>query len=229
MKQCPVQHPLRPGLPPLPKRIAALPRDKRGYPVPWFVQWIHGEPEFRIADRRKVPLCINERRCWTCGEPIGRELTFVLGPMCSINRISAEPASHAECALFAVQACPFLSRPEMVRRENGLPPQAALDNGPGVAIARNPGAIALWATRDYTLVRDQGGVLFRVGEPLRVRWFAEGRAATRAEVEHSIETGLPILQEMAESQGVEAVMALKSMYHAALRYLPADTAPCAAL
>ena len=40
-------------LPPMPSRIAALPVDERGYPVPWFVAWIDGKPEFRCADPAK--------------------------------------------------------------------------------------------------------------------------------------------------------------------------------
>lgn len=30
------------SLPPIPDAIAKLPRDERGYPVPWFVPWIDG-------------------------------------------------------------------------------------------------------------------------------------------------------------------------------------------
>lgn len=206
-------------MPPLPKRIRSLPVDKRGYPVPWFVSWVKGEPEFRVADSAKLPLAIKERRCWVCGGPLGSKMTFVIGPMCSINRISAEPPNHGECADFAARACPFLARPQMRRREGGLP--AEIEPAPGLAILRNPGVTCLWTTLDYKLVRAANGVLFHIGSPLKVRWYAGARAATRAEVLSSIESGLPTLQQMASAQGPGAFAALEDMRRAAMVYLPA--------
>jgi hypothetical protein len=35
--------------------------------------------------------------------------SFVVGPMCGINRNSAEPPSHKECAQWSARNCPFLS------------------------------------------------------------------------------------------------------------------------
>jgi hypothetical protein len=37
------------NLPPMPDSIAKLPRDERGYPVPWFVAWVNGKADFRCA------------------------------------------------------------------------------------------------------------------------------------------------------------------------------------
>ncbi len=45
--------------------------------------------------------------------------------------------------MFAAQACPFLTRPHMVRRENNLPKGASLTEGPGISIPRNPGVSTL--------------------------------------------------------------------------------------
>ena len=43
-----------------------------------------------------------------------------------------------------------------------------------------------------------GGLLFKIREPtVRIACWAEGRAATREEVEHSFLTGLPALEKMA--------------------------------
>ena len=36
-------------LPPLPRRFLGLPIDDRGYPVPWFVHWVDGKPDFRLV------------------------------------------------------------------------------------------------------------------------------------------------------------------------------------
>jgi len=35
---------LRESLPSLPLAMRGLPRDHRGYPVPWFVAWVDGKP-----------------------------------------------------------------------------------------------------------------------------------------------------------------------------------------
>lgn len=216
----PRSYPLRQDMPPLPKRIAALPVGRNGYPVPWFVAWQDGEPEFRAMDGEKLRLAIKERRCWVCGEPVGREMTFVIGPMCAVNRTSAEPPSHAECADFSARACPFLSRPQMRRREAGMPDLAV--DAPGFAIKRNPGVTCLWTTRDYTVFRKGSGVLFKIGDPVKERWYAEGRAASRAEVAASTDSGLPALRELAERESPAAVEHLGRLYRTAMAYWPAE-------
>jgi hypothetical protein len=180
----------------VPERIKALPVDPvRKVPVPWFVAWVDGRPEFRVMDGEKF----KERRCWVCEEPLGRNMTFVLGPMCAINRTSSEPPGHTGCARYSARRCPFLSRPHMDRREGGL--EELETEHAGEMIRRNPGVTLLWTTRGYAPFGDgRGGVLFRVGDPDSVEWYREGRPATRAEVEESIRTGLPILEAMAAGQ-----------------------------
>ena len=187
----------------MPSRIASLPVDPvRKIPVPWFVAWIDGKPEFRVADGEKRSLAVREKRCWVCGEKLGRIMTFVIGPMCGINRTSMEPPSHSDCALYSVRHCPFLSRPQMDRRESGM--DALVEQGAscdGEMIRRNPGVSALWNTRDYKMFNDgKGGYLLRVGDPESVWWFCEGRQATCEEVEASIVSGIPLLLNMARKQ-----------------------------
>jgi hypothetical protein len=50
----------------MPARMRDLPLDERGYPVPWFVAWVDGKPEFRAMDRHKFVTAIREKRCWVC-------------------------------------------------------------------------------------------------------------------------------------------------------------------
>ena len=83
------------------------------------------------------------------------------------------------------------------------------------------------ADERYELFADhQGRPLITVGDPLPpVRWFAEGRAATREEVLASIASGLPTLEEQclleAADQIAFAQQALRKKHEAALVYLPA--------
>lgn len=200
--------PLRPELPqPVPARLRHLPVDGRGYPVPFFVAWPDGKPDHRVADPEKIARAYNQRLCHLCGQRLGTYLAFVIGPMCGINRISAEPPDHRECAEWAVRACPFLSRPKMHRREAGLPENVR--DPAGMMLTRNPGVTLLWVTKSYRLIREPGqGVLFAIGDPFDLVFYAEGRIATYTEINESITTGLPLLLEPAAVQGPEAVRVL---------------------
>lgn len=213
---------LREGLPELPQRMRALPVDARGYPVPFFVAWVDGKPDFRVMDGRKLAACIERKLCWLCGEPLGKYKAFVLGPMCIVNRASAEPPSHTDCAKFAARACPFLTLPKAVRRDAGMPANTR-DPG-GIMLKRNPGVTAVWVTREFRVVRHGRGLLFRIGEPEQTFWYAEGRCASRDEVRASLEAGLPELYELACTESEAAVLELDTMVARATRYLPPHAA-----
>jgi hypothetical protein len=203
--------------PDAPPQIKALKVDARGYPVPFFVSWIDGLPEFRAVDPRKVEHAHRQKLCWVCGRTFsGAVRAFPIGPMCAVNRVSSEPPSHPDCARFAATACPFLTRPMAKRRpmEEGKPP-------PGIMIERNPGVTLIWHCRHYRAERSHEGWLFRIGTPHRLEWFAEGRAATRAEVMASIESGEPILRRYAELDGPDAVAMFEGMLGRALKLVPA--------
>src|SRR5262245_32291529 len=134
----------RAGLPERPKRILSLHLDERGYPVPWFVAWIDGKPDFRIVDTPKVAKAWNDHVCFICGQPLGRFVAFTIGPMRVINRVSSEPPSHRECALYSAQACPHLSIPSAARRESNMPENYR--DPAGIALLRNPGMAVVWVT-----------------------------------------------------------------------------------
>lgn len=193
----------------MPEKMRSLPVDERGYPVPWFVDWIDGKPEFRAMDGRKYVAAIRESLCWVCGTRLGNAKVFVAGPMCGINRTSAEPPSHPECGRWSAQNCPFLSNPNMVRREDELVNNTVTrENAPGKAILRNPGVTMLWFTREYEVFDDGAGKpLIQMGRPYAVEWWAHGRIATREEVQESIDGGLPALEAIARTEegGIEAL------------------------
>jgi hypothetical protein len=204
-------------------RIARLPKDKTGRPVPWFVHWENGTPDFRVIGRGKIREAVTGNLCWVCGIPFARQedRVFLVGPMCAVNRVSSEPPSHQDCAVFSAQHCPFLSVPRMVRRERDMENTI---RPAGVMLTRNPGAVVAWVTRyrSWNRFTAPGGFLFNIGEPVRTLWFAEGREATRAEVLASIGSGLPALRETAEAQGPDAVAELERAHQDALSLIPAE-------
>lgn len=210
---------LRAGLPPLPARMKTLPLDERGYPVPWFVVWINGKPEFRVADSAKMFRARRFGYCWVCGSNAGAVKTFLIGPMCCVNRVTSEPPCHLECAEFAALACPFLTLPKAQRRDANMPPGAS--DPAGLMIDRNPGVCCLWTTNRFRLFDVGNGFLYRIGDPSHIAFYTEKRLASRAEVLASIDSGMPILRRLAEEDGVKAVVALESEYCRMLALLPA--------
>ena len=204
--------------PDAPARIRDLRTDQRGFPVPWFVAWIDGKPDFRVIEHGKIGEALRHDQCWLCGQRLGAYKAFVIGPMCAINRVSSEPPCHLECAEFAAQACPFLTQPKMRRNDKGLPESA--QSAPGIPLDRNPGVALIWSTKRFRTSRVDHGVLFDVGEPDQVRWFAEGRPATRDEVLTSITSGLNVLLDAAMSDGPPAVAELRQRLLAVAPLLP---------
>jgi hypothetical protein len=207
-------------LPPSPPRIARLPRNRAGYPIPWFVAIINGEPDFRVVRERGIADAVRFHSCWLCGGPLGANAAFVLGSMCAITRVAPEPPSHRDCATYAVRACPFLTNPHMRRRTSNLPDDTVMPDGE--MITRNPGVTALWLTRTWRM--DPTYRLFDVGDPVTVTWWAHGREATRDEVMASIESGMPILTGAAEKdpRPRAALAQLAAMHAEALRLVPAQ-------
>lgn len=218
----------------MPKRIRKLPVSPEGYPTPWFVQWFKdGEPcawtedgampDFRVIDARKWNLAIRNKQCWVCGEQMGVNRAFVIGPMCVVNRVTSEPPCHLDCATFAARACPFLTKPRMRRNEKGLPEQRI--EAPGYTIDRNPGVTCIWVCKTFRVFKAHAGgqgQLIQLDDPIDVLWYAEGKTATRAQVMASIESGYPLLVDAAKKEGGEALAELPKSRERAMRYLPEE-------
>lgn len=208
----------------LPGRLARLPIDDRGYPVPWFVAWFDAPdgrpvPDFRVVDSVKFVRAVKEKRCWVCGEPLGVWLAFPIGPMCAITRTTSEPPCHLECATWSARNCPFLVNPARGRDTNKpLPPDGV--EAAGFGLRRNPGVTCVWLTRSFEVFKvsdGNAGVLITIGDPSHVTWFREGRAATVEEIETSITSGFPALLSVAQAQGAFAVEELGRQYKRAER------------
>lgn len=201
-----------------PPSIAALPRNAAGYPVPWFVADVDGGPDFRCARAEAASQAIRQRLCWICGRARRGESTFVVGPMCAVNRVSSEPPSHRACAIYAARACPFLATPERERRDSNMP-DGTIDP-PGVMIRRNPGVALVWSSATWTPLVDG---LFDIGEPWEALWFARGELATREQAIESIEAGIPALVNAATVDGEVSPADLEDLRRLvvrASRYLP---------
>lgn len=201
---------------PIPPRMAHRPINRRGFPVPWFVteKDASGDWDFVNVHPLRVVEAVSRGVCFLCGERLGKYVAFVIGPMCSINRVSAEPPVHRECAEYAVRACPFLVNPNTRRNE-----KAARGDGsttPGIMIQHNPGVNLIWITTSFTIQQR----LFCLGEPVALAWFKQGRNATRAEINEAIDKGLPYLRQVAAAE--DALPDLEKQIARAMPLLPAE-------
>ena len=213
---------------PRPHEVSRLAVDERGFIVPWFVDTgpQGDKPDHRVVDGRKFYKAIKEQRCWLCGGHLGRVKASVIGPMCAVNRITSEPPCHPQCARYAVQACPFLSKPRARRNERNLPEDRR--EAAGMPLDRNPGVAVIWeslvASKPFNPMHGTQGTLFDLGPAHRVTWWCEGRPATRAEAMASLRDGLPALRRIAAEEGEESVAALGEAMLRTMPLLPQEVA-----
>jgi hypothetical protein len=205
-----------------PTRIADLPTDPRGYPVPWFVSWREGTPNFPVIDAHKLGVAWNNELCWVCGGKLGAHRGWVVGPMSVIEGATPEPPSHYDCALFSVTSCPHLTTPAARYRQSD---ESAPDYAPQANISKSrSAATAIWLTkgRGATPFKAGRGTLFGLGEPTRLEWYVAGRRATPEEVGAAIAVALPTLKAAADAEGRTAEFERRLSW--VERWMPAEAA-----
>lgn len=203
----------------LPDNMRHLPVSKKGYPVPFFVEKVDGEWDFRVIHPLKVVYAFRRKVCWVCGQSLGSKLAFVAGPMCIITSTTAEPPLHLSCARYAAIACPFLANPRMKRNAADMPEGHWQ---PGQAIMRNLGVAGILITREPTVPFNDGSdnLLLRMGTPEAVEWYAERRPATREEVIASVDSGLDRLYSIGRDDDPEAKEELQQRVRDFRKWLP---------
>lgn len=189
----------------------------RKLPVPWFVSWIDGKPEFRVADVSKLHHAVGGGLCWVCGKKHRKTFSFVVGPVTAITRVHSEPPSHTECAEYSVKMCPYLNRPNMIRREANMPEGTELPPG---AFTDNPGVVAMWTCDRYEIRMAGNGVLFNLPNPFRVLWWTEGRVATREQAAEAIDAAYDKLESQAKEEGVSSLAELQRCHRKASKLIP---------
>lgn len=104
---------------PLPRRMRALQRDDRGYPVPFVIlRDTDNRPHFTINDDRRRMRCLVERRCQICGCRLDKVMWFVGGPQSAFHPDGCynDTAMHYDCMEYALRVCPYLAAPNYLRR-----------------------------------------------------------------------------------------------------------------
>ena len=194
------------------------PVDHRGFPVTWFVTEKNreGHWDFVNIKSERYVTAVKRDLCWVTGEPLGAHRSFVIGPMCVVNRVAADPPVRLDVGRWSAKVCPFLSQP-LARRDRSLT-AADYASQRGNMLERNPGVCAIYTVRRGSYSLHQG--LFHLPPPESVEWWCRGKVATREEVWASVESGLTTLQDMASKEGGAAVTLLEKMVQSAMSLLP---------
>lgn len=101
----------------IPEFLQHLPVDDRGYPVPFFVPWKDGKPQFLYADERKVANCVERKICGICGKLMMHGDSFmVTGPIGYKNRVASDAPMHRRCAEYSLRVCPHMYYEKSERR-----------------------------------------------------------------------------------------------------------------
>ncbi len=183
---------------PMPARLRALAHDALGYPIPKFAETAGGKPDFRNTRSAFVQACARDRLCWCCGEKLGGQATFMIGPLAALTRMAPDPPLHLQCADYAMRVCPHLAPP--VEQDEDLSEDILADE-PQEGPAR---IICLWTVAQNGRDAASGTAPFALPEPISTSWFCNGGPATRAEIKGSFNAALPDL--VAETKGDPAAI-----------------------
>jgi hypothetical protein len=160
---------------PVPRAVAARPRDERGYPVPAVTPWRDGVPQFAELDARRMFLCAVRERCTVCGLPLGEgpfwrvvdgehaELTAAAleGAVPVTNAAPAfEGPGHLACMLYSASVCPYLAGPT-ARRSRTVTIPDLLTLAKGEARGEGGGVVAFDGYRAELL---QGRLAYFYGQ-----------------------------------------------------------------
>lgn len=159
----------------VPELMSNLPLTEKGYLKPWFVK----EDDFRVMDGQKAWLAVSKQNCWVCGNSFTpNEYALVSGEIGAMIRACREPPCHVECAVYALQVCPFLLYPNAKRRVAGLDEEDTLQFANEKLELKgtedNPGEYYLTIVKDFTCVHEQELMLFNESDVLERQFWVGG-------------------------------------------------------
>lgn len=146
---------------PIPKCLSHLKIDERGYPIPYFVSWVDGKPEFRFMDHVRQEMIIEKKVCHICGKKLNKDYNYIIsGPIGYQNKISSDAAMHRECAEFSLMACPHLYLQKAERRKNDeLGKAVGLQDSP--VIKDKPTTLLLTRISKWNTVKHNGATYLK--------------------------------------------------------------------
>lgn len=139
---------------PIPDRVASLPRDERGYPIPYFIPIVDGKENFKYMDAPKQLRCATQRICMICGQKLlPKQYWYITGPIGRKNFTVSDPAMHEECARYSLAVCPHMHY-EKADRTTG-----ADESPPEIVVLAKPPQVFLIHAQDYVIVKHKSGYI----------------------------------------------------------------------
>jgi hypothetical protein len=172
---------------PEPPRIAALDKDKRGYPIPWNVlRGVDGSPVFTANESTKHMQALEGQLCPICGVKLGSIRWFVGGPLSAFHPDGGymDLPGHRDCVEYALQVCPYLAAANYLAKEKDLskvPDDVTLIDH--TMLPGRPPLFVMVACRRFTVVPKQGSLpTLRPEKPyLDTRYWKKGFQLTASE------------------------------------------------
>jgi hypothetical protein len=123
----------------IPARMQGLPRDSRGYLVPFVVMIDQGgAAHFALNAEEKKVACRVHDLCGICGQKLLRGRWFTQGPGSALHATGAyiDPPMHGECIAYALRVCPYLAAPKYMRmiamaQAEAVPDRTFINHTPG--------------------------------------------------------------------------------------------------
>tara|TARA_R110001592_G_scaffold47952_2_gene151505 strand:- start:508 stop:1020 length:513 start_codon:yes stop_codon:yes gene_type:complete len=167
-----------------PERIQALPKEGRGYPVPFFAAVIKGKPDFRVLDEDKWLKAVQGRLCSVCGAGLGKQVAFVGGPRSMASGFFTDAGMHPECAEYALQVCPYLAAPKFGHIETHPSVEAGEARIIAAMHAARPERFGLGITHDYTLARlmPANEIVIKAESFTSITWWVNGIKVEATEI-----------------------------------------------
>jgi hypothetical protein len=151
-------------------RLAQLPTDRRGIPIPFITEFVDGVPDFRLTDLAKWRLVCDSRCCGICGGQLGYWVAFIGHDELVRARVFWDPPMHVTCARYSIENCPFLAL-SGARRSGRALPEGDFTVPP---VRARPARVALYITRDYTVIplpTTPNNLALAVGPAHEIEWF----------------------------------------------------------
>lgn len=155
---------------PMPAAIARLPKDVRGYPIPYSALITNGKPDFAAIDPDHWVTAFKARLCGVCGMIMQGSVYFIGGPLCAVNRMFFDHPMHEECAVYALKVCPFLAISRMTYRAKH---PEEYDTIKAVSTSRN-GFAMLGKAQHYEVVVFNGEPLLKASMWEELVWWRDG-------------------------------------------------------
>ncbi|MDO8414806.1 MAG: hypothetical protein Q7S87_01195 [Agitococcus sp.] len=159
----------------IPAWMRNLPRDSRGFPVPFFTTLRAEGQAFDVAVPDKWERAFLQQVCGLCGKELGPLLAFVGGPLNLEHRYFRALPMHGECAEYALQVCPFIvyKHYESTRALEIVERQAM--------VASRPNKFLLGQTLSCTPLKTEDGVWWvKAGEWAATSWWRDGHRLSEA-------------------------------------------------